>query len=287
MAMLAEPRYHSPEVLDEVFTDLEHFGPSGLPFAGGTDVVVGLRKGKLAPRVMVDLKRVADLAQGIEVNDTWLRIGALTTLSRLVAHPDVRSHFPALVEAANTVGSIQIRNRATLAGNICNASPAADTAPALLAYHARISLVSRHGIRQMPVADFVLGPRRTALRAGEVVNGIDLPLDGGVAGSSFTRLTRRRGVDLATVSVCAVVDRRGTHIAYGAVAPRPFVLTDNAGVLADPHADPAARKALLTGFAAHASPISDLRGSREYRQAMVITCSERALQTAITRRHRP
>jgi carbon-monoxide dehydrogenase medium subunit len=181
---------------------------------------------------------------------------------------------------------VQIRNRATLTGNICNASPAADTAPALLAYGAGVVLISRHGTRRLPLDEFLLGPRRTSLGAHEIAAAMEIPITPARTGSQFARLTRRRGVDLATISLCCTVGAQVTRFAFGAVGPKPFVMTDASGVLADPDSDPGARIGLLRDFVAQAAPISDLRGSREYRQAMLLALSQRALRSAIARRDR-
>src|SRR5262249_46279002 len=141
-------------------------------------------------------------------------------------------HFPALVESAAVVGSVQIRNRATLAGNICNASPAADTAPALLVYRATVNLVSASASRGGALTAFFERPGRTGMRQGELVASIDLPVPAARAGAAFGRITRRYGVDLATINLCCRVDVSGeTRFAYGAVGPRPFLVTDPSGVL--------------------------------------------------------
>lgn len=276
--------YEEPTCLAEAFDVLDAYGHGASPLAGGTDLVVGLRTGRVAPRAVVDLKRLDDLAASIEERDGYFFITAPTTLRELIADHRVRRRLPALVEAACTVGSVQIRNRATLAGNLCNASPAADTAPPLLAYGASVLLSSRHGSRRLPVADFLLGPRRTALRTGEIVAGVEIPVPQAPSGSCFARLTRRRGVDLATVSLCCSMGMRTTTLAFGAVGPRPFAVTDESGLLADPDGDAAAGESLLRAFATRATPISDLRGSREYRQAMLLALSKRAVRTALTRR---
>jgi carbon-monoxide dehydrogenase medium subunit len=197
----------------------------------------------------------------------------------------VRTWFPALVEAASTVGSVQIRNRASLTGNICNASPAFDTGPALLVYDAVIVLSSRDGDRRVPVADFVLGPRRTDLRPGELATAVELPVPETPLRASFARLTRRRGVDLATLSLCCGIGGTRTRFAFGAVAPRPFVVDDDSGVLADPSSSDEAREELLRAMTAQAAPITDVRGSAEYRRAMLLVLSRRALATALSRRN--
>ena len=181
----------------------------------------------------------------------------------------IRQHFPALVDAARTVGSVQIRNRATLAGNLCNASPAADTAPVLLAHRASLNLVSAGGTRQMPLDDFFTGPGRTVLAPGELVASIDLPLPVPRTGGAFGRLTRRHGVDLAIVCVCCVVRESGeARFAFGAVGPRPFVVTSRLD-------------APLDDVWTHARPISDVRANADYRLAMLPVLTRRALREAV------
>jgi CO/xanthine dehydrogenase FAD-binding subunit len=277
-------RYARPRHLSEAFDLLDQYGHDASLLAGGTDLVVGLRKGRIAPHMIVDLKRIADLAPGIELRDGRVRISAPTPLADVIADRRIRHHLPALADAAQTVGSAQIRNRATLTGNICNASPAADTAPALLAYTADVLLIGSHGSRLVPLDEFILGPRHTSLRPGEIAAAVELPLPAAGTGSQFARLTRRRGVDLATISLCCTVGAQLTRFAFGAVGPRPFVLTDSSGVLADPESSPEARMGLLRDFVARATPISDLRGSLEYRRAMLLTLGQRALRSAIAQR---
>jgi len=276
--------YARPQHLDEAFDILDSYGPDASPLAGGTDLVVGVRTRRVAPRMLVDLKRITDLTHGIASTDGRVSIAAPTTMTDIIGNELIRRHFPALVQAAATVGPGQIRNRATLTGNVCNASPAADTAPALLAYGAEVVLVSRIGSRPVPLEEFFLGPRRTSRRADEIAAGVQIPVPAARTGSQFARLTRRRGVDLATVSLCCTVGTRVTRFAFGAVGPRPFVLRDDSGLLANAASEPAARLAVLRDFVGSATPISDLRGSREYRQAMLLTLSQRALAAAIAQR---
>jgi carbon-monoxide dehydrogenase medium subunit len=258
--------------------------PDARVLCGGTDLIVALRKRTIQPSLVVDLKRVAELRPGIERTGGAIRIGATTVLTEVIGDESVRAAFPALVEAAQVVGSVQIRNRATLAGNVCNASPAADTAPALLVYDASLELVSAGGARSVPLAEFFLGPRSTVLRASELVSSLVLPLPDGPVGSAFGRITRRRGVDLATVNLCCSVSASGrTRFAFGAVGPRPFLIEDETGVLADASRSEADERDALSRLAAHATPISDVRGSAEYRRAMLLVLSRRALATAHAR----
>ena len=276
--------YVRPAALPEALSLLSERGPESCLLAGGTDVVVGLRNRALRPKVVVDLKRVAELQPGISQAGRWVTINATTSLADVNDDERIRTSFPALVDAAATVGSIQIRNRATLTGNICHASPAADTAPPLLVYGAVVNVASVRGTRRVNVNDFFVGPGKTVLRPDELATSIDLPLAAERRGVTFARITRRRGVDLATVSLCCMVEASGrTQLALGAVGPRPFLVVDESGLLADPTAGDKDKDALLVRLLAQASPISDVRGSREYREAMLLVLSRRALRTSIER----
>ena len=265
------PQYLRPKSLDELLSLLRVHGAKARLLAGGTDLLVRFRKGSEWPAVIVDLKRVAELGSDIVELDDRIRIGARAVMTDVIGNKPLQEHFPALIEAALVVGSVQIRNRATLAGNVCNASPAADTAPPLLAYGAIVNLVSLDGSRQMPLAEFFAGPGRTVMVPGEIVESIDLPLPTELTGGAFGRLTRRHGVDLAIVSVCCVVGASGNvRWAFGAVGPRPFVVA-------------ARQDASLDDVLKDASPISDLRAGAAYRRAMLPVIARRALDTATTR----
>jgi carbon-monoxide dehydrogenase medium subunit len=274
--------YARPASLSEALALLGEHGSDACLLAGGTDLVVALRNRTLTPKVVIDLKRVAELRSAIIDEGSALKISATTPLADLGADERIRSRYPALVDAAATVGSIQIRNRATLTGNICHASPAADTAPALLVYGAVVNVIGPKAARRVKVDDFFVGPGKTSLQSGELVTAIELPASAERRGVTFARITRRRGVDLATVSVCCMVAASGsTTFAFGAAAPRPFVVTDESGVLADPAAGEAAKDGVLKQLVMRASPISDVRGSREYRAAMLLVLSRRALRASI------
>ncbi len=262
--------YLRPESLDELFTVLRA-RPDARLLAGGTDLLVRLRKAGDMPGTVVDLKRIAALRADVTRVDGFVRIGARAVMTDVATDRSVREHFPALVEAALVVGSVQIRNRATLAGNICNASPAADTAPALVAYNAVVNLIGPNGSRALPLERFFTGPGQTVRAPGEIVQSIDLPLPQEKTGSAFARLTRRHGVDLAIVSVCCVVRESGdARFAFGAVGPRPFAVNTR-------------QDAPLEALVSDARPISDLRATAEYRRAMLPVLARRALDAALNR----
>lgn len=280
----------------QIVTPFDYIRPSGLSeasdawaraagsarlLAGGTDLTVALRHGRIATGLVIDLKQVKELSPGITTEGRVLRISAGTTMIALGAYLSEHDLFPALQEAAAVVGSIQIRNRATLVGNICNASPAADTVPVLCALGAEVEIYGPAGVRALPVAEFILGNRKIDLGPGEIVTSVAIPLPAHPVGSAFDRITRRRGVDLATTNMCCTVDGEGeVVVAFGAVSPRPLVLRDETGVLGDPASTRPDRDDAIRRLAEKAAPISDVRASADYRTAMLSVMAERALRTA-------
>ncbi len=261
--------YLAPTTVDEAIALKAMPGTAWL--MGGTDLLPQMRAGRKAPERLVDLKRIPGLHEIRECADGGLSIGAAVPLADIETHPGVLDRFPLLAECAKTVGAWPLRQRATLAGNLCNASPAADTAVALLAFDAEVRVVSTAGRRSIPLREFFLGPGQSALLADELVTDVVLPgISAGFRGS-YLRLSRRKGMDLATVGVL-VGKTNGTlparwRVALAAVAPTPLrlrvveELLEAKGVAAAAEAAEAARVACR--------PITDLRGSAEYRREMV------------------
>ncbi len=277
--------YARPTSLDEAVALLAAHGPDARVLAGGTDLIIRLRDGSMAPTIVVDVKRVPELAPGIRVEGGRIVIGAATTMTEIAANPVVRRHATALAEAAAVVGSVQIRNRATLAGNLCNASPAADTAPALLVHGAVVVAAGPGGLRRMPLDELFVRSGVTTLAAGELVTAIELPVPADRVASAHQRRTRRRGHDLASVTLACGVDRAGvTRLAFGSVGPRPLLRTDDTGTLADPDASPEARAAILESMLEAATPSPrSMRAGPEYRLAMLRVLAWRALAAAVER----
>jgi len=276
--------YLRPTTLDQTIAALADPAAKPSLLAGGTDLIVRLRRGHVRPTVVIDMKSVRDLHAEVAPFDGGLRFGARVTMTSIIKHASVRQHFEALVEAASVVGSVQIRNRATLTGNICNASPAADTVPALLVYGAVANVIGPAGFRRVPLSEFFTGPGRTVLTRGEMLESVDLPFPEGSVGAAFGRVTRRRGVDLATINLCGLVDSSGTaRFAFGAVGPTPFVSADHSGALRAGSTDEAARAVALARLFSPARPITDVRGSLEYRAAMLEVMTHRTWQTAAAR----
>lgn len=277
--------YQRPKTLGEALDLLATDGREARPLAGGTDLIIRLRDGTARPAIVVDLKRIPELRPAIREASDQLTISATTVMTDIAADERVRRHFVALAEAATVVGSVQIRNRATLGGNICNASPAADTATPLLIHDAVIVVVGQDGIRRIPITDFFVRSGKTTLRQGDLVVSIELPVPRRRTGSVHLRRTRRRGHDLASVTLSCLVDDMGvTRIAYGSVGPRPILVEDGSGVLADPGATDDAKAAVLDEMFSAATPSPrSMRASPEYRLAMLSVLGRRALAIALDR----
>ena len=278
-------QYLRPERLSEAISIMEGFGSGARPLLGGTDLMVRIQKGQTDPDAVVDLKRVRDIEATIGVDAGKITVGARMVLSDLVRHADIQEHYPALVEAASVVGSIQIRNRATLVGNICNASPAADTVPPLMAYSASILVAKAGGRQEVSLEKFFLGPGKTVCGPTELVVAVQIPVPRQPFGCAFGRLTRRRGVDLAIINMACAIDADGiTTFAFGAAAPTIIIARDETGELARADLPESQRDELLQSLIDKTSPISDVRSGGEYRRAMLLTIGRRVLWQAQQRR---
>jgi CO/xanthine dehydrogenase FAD-binding subunit len=278
--------YERPARLDDAVALLARYGPEARLLAGGTDLIIRLRDGTLRPRVVVDVKGIVELDG--EVRDLpggGLRIGALTTMTTIAADPRIQRSHTALAEAAAVVGSVQIRNRATLAGNVCNASPAADTVPSLLVDDAVVEVAGPAGRRRIAIDDVFVRSGVTTLAPGELLTAIELPAPPMVRGTVHLRRTRRRGHDLASVTLaCAVTSDGVTRIAYGSLGPRPLLVVDETGLLADPAAPDRTRMERLEALFVGAAPSPrSMRAGPEYRLAMLHVLGLRALGIATDR----
>ena len=276
--------YVRATTLDEVPRLLEEHGEAARLLMGGTDLFVRMRDGFVRPRIVVDVKHLPGM-QNISYDEhTGLTIGAATTMNEVARHPDVRAHYPLLAEAANSVASYQLRNRATLGGNLCNGSPAADTAPAVLTLEGRIVLYGPAGEREVPANEFFLGPGETAMQAGELMTAVRFPPPPAGSAGRYLKLGRNKAGDLAIAGVAVFGFPDGTASGYrfriglASVAPVPLRALEAEEVLtANPLGDEtftlAAEKAMQA-----ASPIDDVRASAAYRRAMVRNLTLRGLR---------
>ena len=263
---------------------LQHQGAARL-LLGGTDLLVRIRNGAIQPRIVLDVKHLPGMGDIAYEEASGLTIGAAATLNAVACHPAVQAHYPLLAEAANSVASYPLRNRATLGGNLCNASPAADTAPAALVLEGAIVVYGPAGEREVPAGEFFLGPGRTALQKGEFVTAVRFPAPPAGAAGRYLKLGRNRAGDLSIVGVAAWGFPDGSapcgwrfRIALASVAPTPLRVYAAEEVLAGnaPGGEAFARAAEAAMSAA--SPISDVRASADYRKAMVRNLTCRALR---------
>jgi len=280
---------YEPTTLPEAIALLGSEGEAGAALAGGTDLLLRIRRGGRKYRSVINLKRVHGL-DGLTADETGtLTVGALTTFRTLERHPDIRRVFPALAEAAEVVAGVQLRNLATVGGNLGNASPSADSVPPLVALGATVQIEGAHGTRTLPIEDALVGPGRTALAPDELFARIILPTPAPSNGNAFIRFSPRSAMDIGIVSAAASVslDARGrctnVRLALGAVSPTPLRATAAEDVLVgDVLNDAALAQAGLLAAEA-AQPISDIRGSADYRRAIVRVLTARVLARAAMR----
>jgi len=273
--------YFEPRSVAEALRTLAEWGGRARVLAGGTDLLIQMEGGRHAPAALVYVSRVPELREIVREPGGTLRIGAAVTLREVENHAAIVERYPALARGAREVGSVQIRNLATLAGNVCNASPSADTSPALLAYDAAVELESQEwGKRVLPVAGFWLGPGLTALRPGEMLTAVLLPPPPPGLRSFYYKLAVRRAMDLAMVGVCATLvpgpgGPAGVRIALGAVAPVCRRVREAEQAVERGGAEAIGEAAAFAEAAV--TPIDDQRASAAYRREMVRVLTARAL----------
>ncbi len=288
--MLARPAlpsfdYVRAGAFDEAIRILQRHGEAARPFMGGTDLFVRIRDGFLHPKIVVDVKHLPGMQDIAYDGGSGLTIGAAATMNAVAAHPDVQAHYPLLAEAAKSVATYQLRNRATLGGNLCNGSPAADTAPAALVLEGRIVLHGTGGRREVPALDFFLGPGKTAMQAGELMTAIRFPPPRVGSAGRYLKLGRNKAGDLSIVGVAVFGFPDGEapsgyrfRIALASVAPVPLRAAEAEALLAsDPPGEETFAAAAEKASEA-ASPIDDVRASAAYRKAMVRALTLRGLR---------
>lgn len=279
---LPEFDYVKPASLAEASRFLAEHAGAARAFMGGTDTFVRLRDGAWQAQYLVDVKHLEGM-QALSFDPAaGLTIGAAVNLNRINAAPSVREHYPVLAEAAGTVASYQLRTRATLAGNVCNASPAGDTLAACLVLAGQVSVHGLAGPRQVALKDFFRGPGKTTLQPGDVVTALRFPLPPAGYAAKYLKLGRNTLGDLAIVGVAALGYREAAaaaglrfRVGLASVAPTPLLL-EPAALSAGP-VDEAALTAAAEAVAAAAAPIDDVRGSAEYRRLMVRNLARQAL----------
>jgi carbon-monoxide dehydrogenase medium subunit len=280
-------QFAAPDNLDKAVKLLKKRGTTRV-VAGGTDLLVQMKSGFAAPDLIVDIKRI-DEARTITEEAGGFRIGAAVSCFELGEHAGVRKAWPGVVEAARLIGSTQIQGRATIAGNLCNASPAADSVPALIAAGAIATVVGPKGRRDVPVEAIATAPGKTSLAKGELVASILLPARPARGGDAYLRFIPRTEMDIAVVGagVALALDGSGTcvkaRVALGAVAARALLVEDAAKALIGTKVDAVALAKLAAAASAACKPIDDKRGTKEFRIQVAGVLARRAAETALQR----
>lgn len=281
-------RYEAPDSLDAAVALLSKAGGDARVFAGGTDVIVQMQGEMIDPDLLVDIKNIPDL-HGIEEDGDGWRIGAAVSAMEILDHDGFTSAWPGVVEGVSLIGSIQVKGRATLAGNLCNASPAADSVPAMIAADAVATVVGPDGRREVAVEDVATGPGATSLKKGEVLVSISFPKRPPHSGDGYLRLTPRTEMDIAVVGsgVNLTLDDSGkctaARVSICAVAPTVLLVDDAAKALIGTSVDGAALENMAAAVRAACNPISDKRGTREYRIKTAGVIARRAAANALER----
>jgi len=282
--------YVAPATLDEAVAVLGQNGASARVLAGGTDLIVQVRERRRNVGLMVDVKKIEELQELSISADGSLRIGAATSCARIYADPEVRRRFPALIDSASLIGGIQFQSRASLGGNLCNSSPAADSIPTLIVLGATCEIAGPGGRRTVAVEDFCTGPGQNVLQPNELLVALVIPAPAAHSGAAFERFIPRNEMDIAVANAAANVTLsadgsrfEAARIALGAVAPTPlFVREAGAALVGQPVSDETVARAAEAARAA-ARPITDMRGSIGQRKHLAGVLTTRVINTAVRR----
>ncbi|MBA7596954.1 Carbon monoxide dehydrogenase medium chain [subsurface metagenome] len=277
---MKEFEYLKPDSIKETISILSQFGEKAQILNGGTDLIVEMRDKIIQPEYLVDIKAIPQLNRITYNKQDGLNIGATVTLNEISNSKAVQTHYPILVKACKTVGSYQVRNRATLVGNICNASPAADTAPPLLVLEAKVNIIGPTGEKIVPINQFFTGVKKNILKKGEIVTSITIPPIKDKWTGVYLKQGRRKDVDLATVGVAVVCIRDEVRIALGAVAPVPVRAFKTEELLKGKIIDESLLEKAGKSALTEVSPISDVRSSQEYREEIIKVLVRRAILQA-------
>lgn len=278
---------HQPRTVDDALGLAASFGERGHFIAGGTDIVIQMRRGRRNPEHLIDLSGLEGL-DTIETTTEGFRLGAMVTHKAIERHPPFRADLGMLAEAAHMVGGHQVRNVATVGGNIANASPAADVVVPLVALDAAVTLRSTGGSRQVPLGDFLVGPGKTGRRADEMLSAIRFAKLPQGSGSAFLKSGRRKAMEISVVCVAACLTVRDAalsrvRIALGAVGPTALRACAAEAMLEGQAADRGLIGRAALCAAAECAPVSDVRASAEYRRLLVEVLVARALERCVER----
>jgi carbon-monoxide dehydrogenase medium subunit len=286
--MMEGLRYEAPETLQSAVALLAGAtGPARI-LAGGTDVIVQMETDLIEPQLLVDIKKIAEVRQIVAENGGF-RVGAAATGMEIMDHAALCKAWPGVLDGVKLIGSIQVRGRASMGGNLCNGSPSADSVPALIAAGAIARIIGKNGVREVPVETIPTGPGKTSLAKDEIIVSFFLPPRPPRSGDAYQRFTPRTEMDIAVVGVGInlTLDAGGTctaaRVALGAVAPTVLLVKEAADALIGTRVDEAALDKLAAAASAACKPIDDKRGTKEYRIKVAGVLAKRTAQQALER----
>jgi len=284
---MKEIRYTAPETLDEASALLAGANGGGRVLAGGTDLLVQMRAGMVSPGLIVDVKKIGEMTSIVEEGGGW-RVGAAVSGAEIGEHEGLNRDWPGVVEAVNLIGSTQIQGRASPGGNLCNASPAADSVPAMVAAGAVVTVHGPNGRRELPVEKVCTGPGRTSLAPGEIVVSFKLPKRAAHSADAYLRLIPRTEMDIAVVGCGVNLTMEGgvckaARVGLGAVAPVVLLVEDAGQALVGSKLDDAALEKAAAACRAACKPIDDKRGTIQYRTKIAGVLLKRATAIAAER----
>ena len=284
-------QYEAPTTVDQAVALLKHSGNASRILAGGTDLLVQLRSGVIEPELIVDIKKIAEV-RSILKEDGKFRVGAAVTGAELGEHGDLKAAWPGVVEAAELIGSTQIQGRASLGGNLCNASPAADAVPALVAAGAVCMIAGPNGRRELPVEAICTGPGQTSLSPGEFVVSFLFPIPKPRSSDAYLRFIPRTEMDIAVVGVGIHLTLNAENVcsdarvAVGAVAPTVLLVEESAAALGGTMVDDAGIDKMIAAVRDSCDPIDDKRGTVVYRTQVAGVLAGRVCRIALQRARR-
>ncbi|GAB4028629.1 MAG: xanthine dehydrogenase family protein subunit M [Elusimicrobiota bacterium] len=283
MPITAQFEYEKVKTWQEALSLKSAKGSSSKILAGGTDLIVLLRENVLSPDLLIDIKGIPGV-NDISLKKSLLTIGANVTFSDIIKSSLVKKNLPALWEAAHTVASVGVRNRATVAGNICSAVPCADSAGPILVYEAEINLLSQKESRKVPAEKWFTGPKKTAIEHGEILHSIEFKIPKSKTSASYLKLSRYEGEDLAQASFTVTLDSEKNYkIAFGSLAPTPRRAYKTESYLKGKKINEETLKQACKIIETEISPISDIRASKDYRLHMAKVMLARALEKVVSR----
>jgi carbon-monoxide dehydrogenase medium subunit len=286
--MMVDLRYEAPETLQAAVALLAGATGAARVLAGGTDVIVQMETDLIEPHLLVDIKKIPEVRQ-ITAENGGFRIGAAASGMEIMQHAALCKAWPGVIDGVKLIGSIQVKGRASVGGNLCNGSPAADSVPAMIAAGAVARIVGPDGTREVPVEEIPTGPGKTSLKKGEIIASFFLPPRPARSGDAYQRFTPRTEMDIAVVGVgvSLTLDAGGTctaaRVALGAVAPTIMLVKEASAALIGTKVDDAALERLAKAASAACRPIDDKRGTKEYRIKVAGVLAKRTAQQALER----